>query len=198
MYCGICQREVDRLEKGNGRPMFKACASCRRALEREGAVYLCDLRPCGYAYPIVSQGFKSPIVVETSFVETSFVLFESMNKSRSRTKIPARFIVRPPWCGLRGQVKRAAEIRAVAAEVAAEAEASAVFVVAVFPASAAPVVVSVAAVFVVAPVFARAPGSAAGVAAPFAAAWPDLPVAEPLSRVVAPAVAEAFGAPVPA
>ena len=100
--------------------------------------------------------------------------------------------------GLRGQVKRAAEIRVVAAEVAVEAEPSAVFVAAVFPASAAPVAVSVAAVFVVAPVFARVAGSAAGVAAPFAAAWPDLPVAEPLSRVVAPAVAEAFGAAVPA
>jgi hypothetical protein len=59
MYCGICQREVDRLEKGNGRPIFKTCGACRRELEREGAVYLCDLRPFGYAYPIVSQGFSA-------------------------------------------------------------------------------------------------------------------------------------------
>jgi hypothetical protein len=59
MYCGMCQREIDRLEKGSGRPIFKACDACRRALVREDAVYLCDLRPSGYAYPIVSQGFSA-------------------------------------------------------------------------------------------------------------------------------------------
>ena len=59
MYCGICQREVDRLEKGKGRPIFKTCDACRRALEREGAICLCDLSPSGYAYRIVPQGFDS-------------------------------------------------------------------------------------------------------------------------------------------